>query len=292
MAISSLNAQYNSPYGLNVATGGNMSSTGNGRQFMQPVVIDTSKNAATAAATVSPVAGLLGPKISDAVQRVLLTIQETGSAMTGEERQRATARGVSDEDQSRYAAIVQQAATSGGYEKPVEFIHSLSQADQHVLRRIHGLAELSGVTDTDEEGALNLLLNHAEHVDTNNDGLVNVGKAKIFAFPPPNSPQNVKDAWAEATKDMDPRERLMSVAPFMALSVAANIRTNEKGEAIGMYEPGEEGYTNIFGTTQKEWDDLLARMLEMLDAAKDKMPQEQYEKQHALLSDFYTAMIS
>lgn len=286
MSISSLNTQTLAYTGL-VGGNSNMSAGGQGRQFMQPLAADAGqKTSGSGASNVIPITGSLTPQLSAAVNRVLLSIQETGSAFSGDEQKQVTARGTSQQDQKRYAEIIHKAATSGGYEKPVEFIQSLPAEDKAVLQRIHGLAEPSGVTNTNEEGALNMLLNRKDAVDINNDGITNVGAARLFSFPPPNSPQSVKDAWAEITKDLPPEERLMSVAPFMVQTVMANIKADSQGRPIGMYEPGEEGYTNVFGTSEEQWEQLIDRMLNMLDAARDNMDSDKYTYQRSMLSDF------
>ena len=219
---------------------------------------------AAAAKTAVPAAGSASfaeAKTSEAVRSTLLLLQETGSVFDSEDTGLMNVRGVSDEDRARFAQIIQEAVDNNAYDDPVAYIQSLSAEDVEVLRTVHCLAETSGVTDVSTtEGATNLLLPPGQFVDTNNDGLVSNGMATLFQFPPPNAPRSVKDAWDSMSQDMTMEERMLAQVPFMVASIAANVRYDADGTPIGIYEPGDAEYTNIFGTTQAEWDQLLDRL--------------------------------
>ncbi|MFN0263764.1 hypothetical protein ACKTEK_07795 [Tepidamorphus sp. 3E244] len=226
---------------------------------------DASANSAQPSATgaTPPPAYSKAPGVSAAVSAALLQIQETGSAFNRDDTRLMHIRGVSEQDRQRFAEIVQDAAKNGGYDDPLGYVGSLSKADIGVLQRVHSLAEPRGVTGVkSEEGAFNLLLPQSQQVDTNNDAIVERGMAKGFVFPPPNSPQGVKDAWEAATADMSGSERMMAVAPFLSLSIGANIELDDSGKVVGVHEPGEAGYKNVFGTTSAEWTEMLADMIE------------------------------
>lgn len=214
-------------------------------------------------AAVSRTAYSKAPGVSAAVGAALLRIQETGSVFNREDTRLMYMRGVSNEDRQRFNEIVQDAAENGGYNDPLGYIKSLSRDDIDVLQRVHSLAEPKGVIGvTTEEGAFNLLLPQSQQVDTNDDAIVERGLAKTFVFPPVNSPQAVKDAWDEATAGMTEKERMLATAPFMAVSVAVNVKYDAKGESIGLYEPGDKGYANIFGKTGEDWTKMLSRMID------------------------------
>ena len=202
------------------------------------------------------------PLVSNAVSATLLHLQETGSIFNEKDASLMNIRGVTDSDRQRFAEIVQDAAATGGYQDPVGYIQSLSNKDVQVLRRVHSLAETSGVLNTNVEGAVNLLLPPQNHTDLNNDGLVNTGAAVGFVFPPPNAPQSVKDAWEETIKDLPENEKLLATTPFMVASVAANIKFDSEGTAIGIYEHTDPEYRNVFGNTEDEWDALLKGLIE------------------------------
>ncbi|MDA7949060.1 MAG: hypothetical protein MPJ78_16480 [Hyphomicrobiaceae bacterium] len=206
----------------------------------------------------------------------LIHLQETGSVFNDKDTGLMNIRSVTDSERQRFAEIVQDAASTGGYQDPVGYIQSLSSKDIEVLRRVHSLAETRGVQNTNVEGAVNLLLPPQNHTDLNNDGLVNTGAAVGFVFPPPNAPQSVKDAWEETIKDLPADERLLASTPFMVASVAANIKFDSDGTAIGIYEHTDPEYQNIFGTTEGEWEALLTHLIEQ-SRALDKVDPSQKE---------------
>ena len=225
----------------------------------------TNKDAARPAVSAAPEslnAVISNPRVSAAVQKTLLQYQTSGSVFETDTRSQMARRGVSEETQSRFVHIVQEAASSGAYDDPITYIRSLPSEDIEVLRQIHCLAETSGVTSVStEEGALNLLLPRAQQVDTNNDGLVTTGIANGFRVPPPNAPQAVKDAWNEMTKGMSLSDRLKAEAPFLLAHLTANLKTNSDGQVIGIYTPGDAEYKNPFGTSVSEWNTLLSEMI-------------------------------
>lgn len=236
-------------------------------------------------AIIAPARAIISsPLVSASVSDTLLRLQETGSVFNEEDASLMNVRGVVDGDRERFSQIIKNAAETGGYDNPVEYIHSLSTADQDVLKRVHSLAERSGVTDTDEEGAINLLLPREDHVDINNDGLVKIGKATSFYFPPPNAPQSVKDAWDETTKDMTSSEKMMAQVPFLMMSISANIKVDENGTAVGIYQPDDPEYKNPFGTLETEWSAMLDDILKQSEAGDPSDPR--YEERVKLLTKF------
>jgi len=217
-----------------------------------------------------------GPRVSDAVNRVLLRLQETGGVFDRKDAQLMNVRGVSDGDRQRFAEIIDTAANNGAYNDPVSYVKTLSSEDVNVLRRVHSLAENTGVTDTrTTEGAINLLLPPQDHVDTDNNGLVSNGTATGFRFPPPNAPQSVKDAWDAITSEMSLEEKMMAEAAFFPAMISANIKTNSSGKPIGIYEPTDPEYTNIFGTTQGDWNSLLQKTIKEYQEAVKRSPELQ-----------------
>lgn len=265
MYITNANAQ---PYVLQSKTSDfNGNYAGNNGENHQP------ENTNSSAASAPNVAIITASLVSSSVQATLLRLQETGSVFDAKDASLMNVRGVSDPERQRFAEIVVDAAQTGGYNDPVAYIQSLPDADIEVLRRVHSLAETSGVTNTDVEGAINLLLPRREHVDLNNDGLVKNGAATGFYFPPPNSPQSVKDAWDETTKDMSFAEKMMAEVQFMVASIGANTKTDSDGNIIGIYEYTDPEYTNIFPTSQGGWKQFLDRFIAEYTEAVKRTPE-------------------
>lgn len=246
--------------------------------FILPVSADKPDNSVSHS-TLSPQS-----LISNAVSATLLHLQDTGTVFGDKDSNLMNIRGVTDQERQRFAEIVQHAASTGGFENPVDYIRSLSPDDIEVLRRVHSLAEPSGVRNTNVEGAVNLLLPPQNHTDLNNNGLVSTGAAVGFVFPPPNAPQSVKDAWEETTKNMSSDERLLASAHFLTASVSANIKFDSDGQAIGIYDHTDPEYTNIYGTTEGEWETLLSQLLEQSKKAESFDPS--YRERTKMLTEF------
>lgn len=112
------------------------------------------------------------------------------------------------------------------------------------------------------EGAFNLLLPQNLQVDINDDAIVERGIARTFAFPPPNAPQDVKDAWEAATAGMSDKERMLATTPFLTTVLTSNIRFDEEGASVIVNEPGTPEYVNPFGSTAAEWSQMLSQMID------------------------------
>lgn len=149
------------------------------------------------------------------------------------------------------------AAVSGGGAK--QFLAALAVQDLALLQQASGLAQGINVSALSEEGAANLLLERDSRVDLNNDGLVEVGAAKIIAFPPVNAPQAAKDAWEAATAGMSARDR-MTLSGHIALPLA-----------FGTTLPGHTGNGPQLGDMANadfDWSDLIGRLLEGIEAGR------------------------
>jgi hypothetical protein len=137
------------------------------------------------------------------------------------------------------------------------FLASLSAQDLTLLQQAKGLASTINVASLSEEGAANLLLEHAAQVDLNNDGIVEVGSGKMMTFPPPNAPQAAKDAWAAATAGMSERDR-MSLSGHIGLPLLLPGSGGTGAGDIGssMSDLASEDF---------EWNDLIARLLQGIE---------------------------
>ena len=112
-------------------------------------------------------------------------------------------------------------------------------------------------------------------VDLNNDGIVEVGEAKTFVYPPPNAPDSVKAAWNEATKDMTEREKMFSMGSFLVAQTEANAYRRPDGK-WDFHRVGEEGWVNIFGTDVDSYKDLYSKLIYRIDnPLGPRSPQDQ-----------------
>ncbi len=92
-------------------------------------------------------------------------------------------RGVSLEDQLRFAHVLNRACENGAQLDARGFLARLRADDLQALQRNMGLAEPIRVEALSEEGARNLLLPEGYSVDLDGDGITEVGAAKIRHFP-------------------------------------------------------------------------------------------------------------
>lgn len=179
-------------------------------------------------------------------------------------------RNISDEDILRFQEIIHRASDVSDSHG---FLKSLSLEERDCVKRANSYGiELSDahIDGMSKEGARNMLVqpDARAYVDFNNDGVVDHGQGKSFIFPPPNAPEKIKDAWDKTMESLPEEERLMASAIFLTQQLCANIKCDENGTPVGVYAPGEEGYTNIFPTSTEEWDTLLDSVDAYLDWAK------------------------
>lgn len=172
--------------------------------------------------------------------------------------------------------ILTKAVDKNAYSDPKAFLKSLSPDEMEVLRQVHSLAEPIRIDPLDIEGAYNLLLQPGDAKDLNNDGLLGVGIGKGWVFPPPNASPEVKKAWDEATADLSDGEKMLAMTPFMTMQISANIKYGADGNAIGIYQAGEPGYTNIFAEPGFSYTKLIEKALAALEFSKSLNSTEHY----------------
>jgi hypothetical protein len=176
-------------------------------------------------------------------------------------------RGLSADEINKFQDIKDQAASATSAKT---FLLGLSTDDRALVKKANSYgmklsdSQLQSMT---EEGARNMIVtqDRRAYVDYNNDGVVDKGVAKTFSFPPPNAPEEVKDAWDKTVESIPEKDLLMASSVFMLQTIQANIKTNEQGNPVGIYFPGGDGYINIFPTTRGGWQDLLDKTDEYLN---------------------------
>lgn len=70
-------------------------------------------------------------------------------------------------------------------------------------------------------------------------------------FPPEYAPEGVKDAWQKALDNIPAPDNIKSIitrGPFFAAEVSANLKYDSKGNIMGRYMPGEDGYQDIYAS--------------------------------------------
>ncbi|MBL8892843.1 MAG: hypothetical protein JNL67_22895 [Planctomycetaceae bacterium] len=115
----------------------------------------------------------------------------------------------------RYAAILNQAYASDGYQNPKDFLASLSPEELQVVQTQKQLADPIVPKSLTEEGARNLLLPYGMAVDLNGDLVYEQGAARTLAFPPADAPDEFKTAWFQATEQLDTLTAGMYAMPFL-----------------------------------------------------------------------------
>lgn len=140
-----------------------------------------------------------------------------------------------------------------------DYLATLSSQDLKVIQKEHCLAQEINVNSLSEEGAENLLVANGDYrklVDLNNDGITEIGAGKNFIFPPPNAPDEVKDAWDQATANLTLKEKMSALLPFLAKQIEVNAYRMPDG-TFKVRSPGEAGYRNAFGSTVQSYYNLI-----------------------------------
>ncbi len=186
-------------------------------------------------------------------------------------RELSALRGVSTESQALYAEVLNKAYSSGGMSNARQFLSSLSAGELEAVRQNHCLAERIDVTALSEEGAENLLLPEGYGVDLNRDGIEEVGIAQTMSFPPCDAPTEVKEAWFQATANMDPGQ--MMTYQLMMHDSIYGIRIDGQSSGLAYAPDQTDSYRQVV-------DNFLAA----LEMTKGLLPDGQYERDKAFFS--------
>ena len=200
--------------------------------------------------------------------KVTLTAAETNKNDFKEWKADYFTKGIGDDrriqvenNSASFEQIIDKAVATGGYYDPQKFVNNLSTEELAVLQHIHCLADPIKPQGLSKEGALNLLYSPDQSKDINNDGLSDIGLAKMWKYPPPNAPDAVKKAWKEATAG---RDDLLLMAPFLAAEANANM----KPDGSGFYFPGEQGYRNIYSEPGFSYSQQITDILKSWEQLK------------------------
>lgn len=184
-----------------------------------------------------------------------------GSLLGAQDIRMLHQRGVSGDEKTAYMEILQAFnADPSHHENPVAFLHNLSPDGIQLLKKAQSLPLGYSVdfTRMDQEEALNFILPFTQQVDLNDDGFIGGGNGGTsFRFPPPNAPQNVKDAWNAATADMPLGDRLHMEFYFMMELTSANTELGPNG--LNQTKPGDPEWGNVYANPDYSYRAAIAR---------------------------------
>lgn len=127
-----------------------------------------------------------------------------------------------EDNATQFQQLLDKATSQGAYDDPQSFVASLSTTELATLQHIHGLADPITPSSLSKEGALNLLLSPNQSQDIDKDGFEMIGLGKKYQFPPPNAPENVKQAWSSTTRNMSESDILQLEISVMPMHIPAN----------------------------------------------------------------------
>ena len=180
-------------------------------------------------------------------------------------------RGVSQESQATYAAVLNKAYSSGGIENARQFLGSLSTQELEAVRQNHCLADPIDTGSLSEEGAENLLLPEGYSVDLNHDGIDEVGAARTCSFPPKDAPAEFKEAWFQATAGMD--AGMMMTYGLMLHDAVYGMQINGQSQGSLYAADNIDSYRSI-----------ISNYLASLEENKGFLAEGQYERDKAFFS--------
>ena len=121
-------------------------------------------------------------------------------------------------------------------------------------------------------------------VDLDNDGFTDVGAAKLFQFPSPNTPQAVKDAWNAATSDLSEREKSLFSFRFAATTDGFHFK-NLPGAKSSAENPSPD-----YSSPDFDWTKLFNTYRYDIDIARPYNTPELSNKEQAFLDKFQTEL--
>lgn len=136
-----------------------------------------------------------------------------------------------------------------------EFVLTLDDYELSVVQKSKLIADRINPSKLSAEGAENLFVvqgDDRKYVDLDNDGITEIGEGKVIIFPPPNSPDSVKDAWDETSKNMTFEQKMLVMGSFLAETI---------GDRNQNYSPSVR---NPYGSTSQDFSDLIDRIISRL----------------------------
>jgi hypothetical protein len=221
----------------------------------------------------------------------LITSSTQGTAYTERATDLLNARKVSQQNRDTFLEVLKKTSSTLTPTNAKDLLKSLSAEETEAVRAVQGLADPFDIQGLNEEGAYNLLCQPGSYKDLDNNGFTSVGAAMMYSFPPANAPDEVKAAYEEAMagKGADGK-RLMPLC-FAVFEISANVKYDANHNPVGVYSPGEPGYTNIYAQPGFSYRKLVNDLQEYLDNMRAHMSEEQYQSQKSFADDFEAALI-
>ncbi|WP_292950517.1 MULTISPECIES: hypothetical protein [unclassified Neptuniibacter] len=186
-------------------------------------------------------------------------------------------RGLSSEQVDLFSDLLDAANHQLDNDKSAkQVLSSMSQDEMKLLQKATGLADPIDVNSLSTEGAANLLAqpDHTGMVDINNDGIVEIGKAKMVTFPPINAPDSVHQAWEKATEGMAEGEKMIMQFHMHVATYGLEINGQNTKEAL----PPEEQWSST------GWQQLLK---ELRSALEFSVAMDGWDRTNLVRQDFY-----
>jgi len=109
-----------------------------------------------------------------------------------------------------------------------EFLSSLSKEELSTLQHFSGLADDINVGGLSDEGSYNLLLNHYERYDFNNDGLVSSGIGNGIPLIPQNMSNSDKRTLVDTVNEMGMDNAFLGLSVIIFSNMTINGPTNDR----------------------------------------------------------------
>ncbi|RDE24328.1 hypothetical protein DV711_01690 [Motiliproteus coralliicola] len=186
-------------------------------------------------------------------------------------------RGLSEEQVDQFEALLMSATEKLSADQTAkQVLAGLSAADMQLLQRATSLADPIHIESLSDEGAINLLAqpDKTGMVDLNNDGVVEIGKAKTLAYPPLNAPVGVHEAWERATANLSEAD-VMMLQFHMATA---------NGIELGTHLPKPSGLSPEQEWSTAGWQALLEKMRSALDFS---VSMDGWTRTNRIQQDFY-----
>jgi hypothetical protein len=190
-----------------------------------------------------------------------------------------------------YGRILQGAQAAGAYAQPQAYLKTLSQEDLRTVQQVHARADAIDPAQLSHEGALNLLLPPDAMVDSDRDGVTEVGGTKVMHFPSSTTPPEVCAAWDAATANLSPEEVLLRQLQMgSGPQTQANLRFDSQGRVVDIINPGDPGWVNPFSDPSYTYKDFAKEQLALLNKFKGLMPEAQVKRDEAFWRSFRDAL--
>ncbi|WP_421863850.1 hypothetical protein [Motiliproteus sp.] len=186
-------------------------------------------------------------------------------------------RGLSAVQVDQFEALLVSANQKLSADQTAKQVLAGFSADQiKLLQQATSLADPIRIDSLSDEGAINLLAqpDKTGMVDLNNDGVVEIGKAKTLAYPPLNAPAGVHQAWEKATANLSEAD-VMMLQFHMATA---------NGIELGTHLPKPSGLSPEQEWSTAGWQSLLEKMRSALDFS---VSMDGWTRTHRVQQDFY-----